>query len=160
MPRSSDLYVDTSGWVLLLYPGDPLHASASAMTQTAVITQKRRLVTTNYVLAELVPLLDRYRFSRQRVISAIREIQANPNTEILHVDEVTDAEAWRLLEARLDKAWSLVDAASFVVMRRYGITEALTTDHQGWVRMRAASEVARGAAIRDWRRSPASCRHQ
>lgn len=129
MPRSSDLYVDTSGWVLLLYPGDPLHASASALVRAAVNIQKHRLVTTNYILAELVPLLNRYRFSRQRVISAIREIQADPNTEILHVDEVTDAEAWQLLETRLDKAWSFVDAASFVVMRRHGITEALTTDH-------------------------------
>jgi predicted nucleic acid-binding protein len=34
-----------------------------------------------------------------------------------------------LLEARLDKSWSLVDATSFVVMRRFGIGEALTPDH-------------------------------
>ncbi|MGI9060786.1 MAG: type II toxin-antitoxin system VapC family toxin [Ktedonobacteraceae bacterium] len=40
-----------------------------------------------------------------------------------------DAEAWMLLKNRIDKEWSLVDASSFVVMTRYGMTEALTTDH-------------------------------
>jgi predicted nucleic acid-binding protein len=29
----------------------------------------------------------------------------------------------------LDKEWSLVDAASFVVMKERGLTEALTADH-------------------------------
>ena len=29
----------------------------------------------------------------------------------------------------LFKEWSLVDASSFVVMTRYGMTEALTTDY-------------------------------
>ena len=39
----------------------------------------------------------------------------------------------------LDKDWSLVDAASFIVMRPLGITEVLTTDHHfsqaGFVRL-------------------------
>jgi len=30
---------------------------------------------------------------------------------------------------RLDKTYSLCDAVSFVLMRQYGYTEALTTDH-------------------------------
>lgn len=34
-----------------------------------------------------------------------------------------------MLERYADKDWSLVDAASFVVMRHMGITEAFTTDH-------------------------------
>lgn len=68
-------------------------------------------------------------------------MKADPTIEILHVDEATDAEAWKLLEARADKEWSLVDASSFVVMRRFGMTEAITTDHHfeqaGFVRLPA-----------------------
>ena len=30
---------------------------------------------------------------------------------------------------RLDKDWSLTDCISFVVMRRRGLTDALTSDH-------------------------------
>lgn len=33
-----------------------------------------------------------------------------------------------MLERMTDKEWSLVDAASFIVMRRLGITEAFTSD--------------------------------
>lgn len=40
---------------------------------------------------------------------------------------------------RTDKNWSLVDCASFVVMRKHGILEALTADHHfeqaGFVRL-------------------------
>jgi predicted nucleic acid-binding protein len=32
-------------------------------------------------------------------------------------------------ESRPDKAWSLTDCISFVVMNQHGLTEALTGDH-------------------------------
>lgn len=35
----------------------------------------------------------------------------------------------RLYEQRRDKQWSLTDCISFVVMKREGLTEALTGDH-------------------------------
>jgi len=58
---------------------------------------------------------------------------------VVHVDPDLDEEAWDLLDRMLDKDWSLVDAASFIVMRRLGITEVLTTDHHfsqaGFVRL-------------------------
>lgn len=93
--------------------------------------QRRRLVTTNYVIAELVALLSmsRYGISRQEIITRVNAIKLDSNVDIVHVDEAIDAEAWRLLEARPDKDWSLVDATSFVLMQRFGMTEALTTDH-------------------------------
>lgn len=34
-----------------------------------------------------------------------------------------------LFAARMDKAWSLTDCVSFVVMKDLALTEALTTDH-------------------------------
>jgi len=34
-----------------------------------------------------------------------------------------------LLRQRLDKDWSLCDAVSFILMREYGIEDALTSDH-------------------------------
>ena len=35
----------------------------------------------------------------------------------------------QLYETRPDKAWSLTDCMSFIVMRDGGLTEALTADH-------------------------------
>jgi predicted nucleic acid-binding protein len=45
------------------------------------------------------------------------------------VDQSVDQEAWTFLKDRSDKAWSLVDCVSFVLMKRRGITDALTADH-------------------------------
>ncbi|HLY32514.1 MAG TPA: hypothetical protein VKQ36_15930, partial [Ktedonobacterales bacterium] len=49
--------------------------------------------------------------------------------QIIHVDESTWGEAWALLQQRPDKEWSLVDATSFLIMRRMHILEAFTSDH-------------------------------
>jgi predicted nucleic acid-binding protein len=49
--------------------------------------------------------------------------------EILYIDKATDNLAWQLCKSRLDKAWSLVDCTSFIVMQQLEILETLTTDH-------------------------------
>lgn len=124
-----DLYVDTSGWAYFLDQQDPLHSEVVSIVRRA-LTQKRHLVTTNYVITELVALLSsRYHFPRQQVVKAVNLIKSDPAVKMVYIEQSLDDEAWKLLEARLDKEWSLVDASSFVVMKHYGITEALTTDH-------------------------------
>jgi predicted nucleic acid-binding protein len=97
-------------------------------------------VTTNYILTELVALLSsRYHLPRPQVITAMQAIRADTSIDIVYIDQSIDREAWELLEVRLDKEWSLVDASSFVIMKRFGITQALTTDHHftqaGFIRL-------------------------
>jgi predicted nucleic acid-binding protein len=139
MPTKTDLFVDTSGWAYYLDRQDPLFPRVAALVRSAV-TQKRHLVTTNYIIAELVALLsNRYHLPRQQVIKAINALKIDEAVEIVHVDQSTDSEAWGLLEVRPDKEWSLVDASSFVVMKRFSMTQALTTDHHftqaGFIRL-------------------------
>ena len=98
------------------------------------------MVTTNYVLAELVALLTSpFQMSRSSIVVFIDGIKNSPFVDIVHLDLVLDGQAWQLLRTRLDKEWSLVDCASFVLMQRRGIAEALTTDHHfeqaGFVRL-------------------------
>ena len=73
------------------------------------------------------------------MITAINAIKADAAVEMVYIEQALDNEAWTLLETRLDKEWSLVDASSFVIMRHFGITQALTTDHHftqaGFVRV-------------------------
>lgn len=129
MPTTNDLFVDTSGWAYYLDRQDPLHATATSLVREAII-QRRRLVTTNYIITELVALLSsRYHLPRKQVVTAINAIKTDPSVEVIYVDRAIDDQAWALLEARLDKEWSLVDASSFVVMIQSGITAALTTDY-------------------------------
>lgn len=101
---------------------------------------RRRLVTTNYVLAELVALMTSpMRFHRPRIIEFVDGIKESPFFEIIHLDKDTDTKSWNLLSKRADKNWSLIDCSSFVVMQENKITDALTTDHHfeqaGFIRL-------------------------
>src|SRR5437899_2619229 len=129
MAARNSLFVDTSGWAYLVDRHDPLHREVRAVYQQA-LDQQRLLVTTNYVIAELVPLLaSRSRIPRQQIFAFVDAIKVAPHIKIIHIDAALDAEAWVLLKTRADKEWSLVDASSFVIMTMYRMTEALTTDH-------------------------------
>ena len=126
---SNSLFVDTSGWVSIIGQNETFHQACSEAYQQAM-QQKRGLVTTNYILTEVVALLiNRSIVPRQQMIVFIDALERSPQLTILMIDRAVHDEAWALMKARADKAWSWVDASSFVIMRRLGITEALTTDH-------------------------------
>lgn len=130
MPAQNDLFVDTSGWVAYFDSTDPLHGGIeAAILQSS--RQGRKLITTTYIITELVALLSlsRYHIGRPQLLEFVRRILNDQGTEVIHIDQATFFEAWHLLESRPDKEWSLVDATSFVVMGRHAMTEALTTDH-------------------------------
>jgi predicted nucleic acid-binding protein len=134
-----DLFADTSGWGHLFDATQDQHDLASSIYR-AVRQQGHRVITTNYVLAELVALLTSpLRVPRPQLIALIRSMKSSPFVEVIHVDESLDEQAWQLLAQRQDKQWSLVDCASFVVMRQRGVFDALTTDHHfeqaGYVRL-------------------------
>ena len=134
----SEVFVDTSGWVSAFVSSEPAHAEASTLV-TQWQQQNRHLVTTNYVLSELIVLFTRFRVQRSEVLTYIQRIRDSTWIEVVHIDEKLDEQAWKLLETRLDKIWSLVDCASFVVMKDRGLTDALTTDRHfqqaGFVRL-------------------------
>lgn len=129
MATRNSLFVDTSGWAYLVDRSTDLHHEVQTIYQQA-LNRQRLLVTTNYIIAELVALLtSRSRISRQQIILFVDALKAAPQVEVIHVNTELDVTAWMLLKARTDKEWSLVDASSFVIMTKYGMTEALTTDH-------------------------------
>ncbi len=122
-------FADTSGWGNLIDPTENLHLIA-AQCYASRRNQGFVALTTNYIIAELVALLTSpLRIRRQTIISFVESLQTSPYVEIVNIDETLDAAAWQLLKTRADKNWSLVDCASFVLMRQRGITDAFTTDH-------------------------------
>ena len=135
----SKIFVDTSGWGNLVDTLQEFHAE----TKTIYLNAKQngsRLVTTNYVIAELVALLSSpMRIPRMKSIKFIESIKTSSLVDVIHIDENLDAESWELLKNRADKNWSLVDCSSFIVMQENKIVEALTTDHHfeqaGFVRL-------------------------
>lgn len=122
-----EIFGDTAGWACLINPREPFHNLAQSIYRKAR-EQRRRIITTNFVVAELVSLLLSMRLSHSTIVGFIKDLKSSPLVEIVHIDPALDAEAWDLFQRRPDKRWSLVDCASFVVMQRRGMTEALTTD--------------------------------
>ncbi len=122
------MFVDTSGWASVLDRRQARHEAASAILKAAH-GEGRIVVTTGFVLAELTALLTSpLRVPRPRQIAFLRDIRAASWVEVVPIDADLEAASWDLWAARPDKAWSLVDCSSFVVMERRGLAEALTTD--------------------------------
>ena len=123
------LFVDTSGWANLIDISQPYHHQAAKIYQD-YRSQKYKIITTNYIICELVALLSSpLRIPRNKAIAFIQSLKKSPYIEIIHTNEIIDSQAWDLLTQRKDKNWSLVDCSSFVIMKQYGINEALTNDH-------------------------------
>ncbi len=117
------MWLDTSGLLCLLHRAERLHETAVAAYRDAPLH-----LTSNYVLAEFVALAQVRGLPRPASLAFVSDLAASPAIETVWVSEPLHREALALLHARLDKTYSLCDAVSFVVMRRHGLTEALTTD--------------------------------
>jgi len=125
----AELFFDTAGWGHLVDPSQAFHEQAADVYHRAVL-DGQRIVTTNYIITELVALLTKpLEVPRRSLIAFVESLRASPHVEVVHIDPSVDTRAWQLLKKRVDKEWSLVDCASLVVMQDRGITEALTTDH-------------------------------
>ncbi|MCI0692836.1 PIN domain-containing protein [candidate division KSB1 bacterium] len=135
----SELFADTSGWANLVDPSQAYHGLAANLYRTAR-QQGRKVITTNYIITEVVALLTSpLRTPRPKMIAFVDGLKASPHIEIVHLDQTLDNQAWQFLKSRPDKEWSLVDCSSFILMQQRGIIEALTTDHHfeqaGFVRL-------------------------
>ncbi len=58
MPNKPDTFVDTSGWGCYLDQRQPAHDDATHLYRLAV-AEERRLVTTDYIIIELVARADK-----------------------------------------------------------------------------------------------------
>ena len=124
--RNDACFLDTSGWIAFLNGDDRNHASA-VDAYVSVVGQGRILVVTDWVMAETGNGLARSRLRDPFVISA-RLFATKPGSRIVTIDAGLRRSALDLYHSRPDKAWGLVDCASFVVMNREGIREAITAD--------------------------------
>jgi len=136
-----EAFADTAGWAALFVEKQVGHDEAVRAVD-AWINSGKRLVTTSLVIAEFVALAESpLRVPRPSQVVYVEAIRAAPWVEVFHVDESLQQDGWNLFKSRMDKAWSLVDCVSFVLMRRRGMLRALTLDHHfeqaGFVRLLA-----------------------
>ncbi len=120
----SQVFVDTSAILALLNPKDEVHPQARRSFD-GLRAGRAGLVTTSYVLVEIYALL-----GRRMGLGAVRACRGDlaPLFEVVWVDESIHEEALDLLLDRQERGLSLVDAASFVVMRRLRLDRAFAFD--------------------------------
>lgn len=125
----SEIFADTSGWANYFVRTEPFHQTAKQLMQRWY-KDRTRVITTNYVLLELVALfISPLRIPRQQQIQAIETIKEAEWVDIIHIDQTLDDQAWQFLKQREDKMWSLVDCSSFIVMKQRRMNRGFTTDH-------------------------------
>jgi predicted nucleic acid-binding protein len=117
-------FADTFFFFALGNPDDPAHEKARGFAAD----KTGPLVTTAWVLTELADGLSAPS-NRPAFLRLLRSLQNNTAFEIVPPDLDLFEHGIDLFSRRPDKAWSLTDCISFVVMTDRGLTEALTGDH-------------------------------
>jgi len=120
-------FADTSFWIALSSKRDEHHARALAWSRYVSRTETQ-ILTTEAVLWEWMNAFSDSTI-RQLAAAAYHRCHRDPQIEVVpfHADLI--AAAVQLYDARHDKEWSLTDCLSFIVMERWHVAQALTTDH-------------------------------
>ena len=111
---------------------DKAHEKATQFTDSF----QGHMVTTDWVIVELADAFAQP-LNRTTFVAIYQRLQGKKELRIVPADRALLQEGFHLYAQRPDKEWSLTDCISFVVMRREGLTEALTGDdhfeHAGFV---------------------------
>jgi predicted nucleic acid-binding protein len=118
------VFADTACFIALLNGKDAAHEMALHYSRQIY----RQVAVTEFVLLELADAFscppDRGDF-----LSMDEHVRSTPAYTVIPASSDLLQRGRDLFAARSDKAWSLTDCTSFVVMQELAISEALTTDH-------------------------------
>ncbi|MCC6359771.1 MAG: type II toxin-antitoxin system VapC family toxin [Phycisphaerales bacterium] len=119
------IFLDTSFLLALLSRSDQYRARASAWKKRL---RRGSFVTTDYVLIELADSCAATAL-RGSCAGAIGLLRRDPKVRVIEASASLLDRGLSLFQQRPDKRWGATDCISFCVMSDYGITRALTSDH-------------------------------
>jgi predicted nucleic acid-binding protein len=119
------IFLNTSYLVALTLPQDSLHATARAWSDHIAEPQ----LSTSYVLCEFANSLSAPARRARAHLLLESLISSADFTLLSDADEPLWTTGVELHRQRGDKEWSLTDCISFEVMKRRGISQALTYNH-------------------------------
>lgn len=118
------VFADTFYYLAFVGEGDSRHDRAVQFSKA----YRGRTVTTAWVLTEVADAMAAPE-QRPNFLTLLEQLQADSALTIVPPTESLFQRGLALYTARADKAWSLTDCISFVVMDEHGIADALTGDH-------------------------------
>jgi predicted nucleic acid-binding protein len=123
---SADVFMDSAGFLALWDASDEYHRAAARLQQE-LIHNRRRFVTSEYIVDETATLL----LIRHSHAAASDFLNAVERSEALRLEWIGPERfhaAARFFQRHADKEWSFTDCVSFTVMRELRIRDAFTTD--------------------------------
>lgn len=117
------VFADTAYFIALLNGDDAAHERALGFSRRSF----REIVVTEFVLLELADAFCRPS-DRQDFLLIDDHVRRTPSYRVIPATSALLQRGRELFSARMDKAWSLTDCVSFVVMQDHEVADALTTD--------------------------------
>jgi predicted nucleic acid-binding protein len=118
------IFVDTSFWAALTFPGDEHHAHARGLLSHH---GNEPLLTSNQVVGETWTLFRR-RIGHRSAVQFLDGLERTARISVARVSKELESEALRWLRRHDEREYSLVDATSFALMRSFEIREAFAFD--------------------------------
>ena len=126
IPPGERIFVDTGAWIALAETRDSLHGRAVGHWHD-IERSGARLFTSAAVVIETFTFLDR-KASREAALRWRASLGGVERLQLLGLSPIDLQEAWRFFDRKDLHKLSLVDATSFVLMRRHRIRTAFAFD--------------------------------
>lgn len=120
------IFTDTSGWLAIVNSADFHHEKAVKIYQE-LFQSGCRFVLHEAMLLEVGNSLSGVK-ARSLAVKLKENIENSERIELVSISSDLLENGWKLYAERTDKTWGIVDCISFIVMKEFGINEALTTD--------------------------------
>ena len=123
---ADEFFLDSAYPIALASTTDQHHGAAVKIA-IELQASPSQIVTTRAVLLEIGNALSKLHL-RSFASELLQHFERDPQVEIIDLDAGLYRRGLKLFVKRGDKAWSLTDCISFVVMEERGLTKALTSD--------------------------------
>ena len=117
------IFADTWFFVALINKRDQYHQKALELSEEY---ENYPLITTDAVFLEVGNALSNN--YKNEAVELIESFLESDDVEVIRLNPDLFDEALSLYKKHQDKSWGLVDCISFVVIKRYEVTQALTFD--------------------------------
>ncbi len=117
-------FADTSYFLAILIPQDVNHVSAIRWAGR----HHTPIITSEYIALEVGNFLSP-RGTRHLFRCFMQILSSASRVSVIQASSLLLDRGAELYQARSDKAWSLTDCISFIIMRDHDLNDALTADH-------------------------------
>jgi predicted nucleic acid-binding protein len=116
-----------TGYVIALELASDQHHQAAFKHWRSAAKSFSLIVTTSYVLAEIVTFFNS-RGHHAKAVEIGERLLRSQSVRLVHVGEDLFLAGWQYLQKHKDKDYSLTDCISFLVLQEFGLDTALAFD--------------------------------